>query len=78
MKHKKWPHLSSKKKNVKVRYAVGGYLRAKPPVEVKPVFGGKSSATNGKFTVFSGGILTKSGGKKYKNTSIFFDKKEVN
>jgi hypothetical protein len=47
-------------------------------VEVKPVFGGKSSATNGKFTVFSGGILTKSGGKKNKNTSIFFGKKEVN
>jgi hypothetical protein len=53
-------------------------IRAAPPVEVKPVFGGKSSATNGKFTVFSGGILTKSGGKKNKNTSIFFGKKEVN
>ena len=52
-------------------------VRATPPVEVKPVFGAKGSATSEKFTVFSGAILAKSGGKNYKNTSIFFPKKGV-
>jgi hypothetical protein len=50
-------------------------LRASPPVVSKPSFGAKSSATSVKFTVFSGGIIGKSVGKKYKNTPLFFSTK---